>query len=253
LGAGVSDGSAVIVIVVAIIATIRETDAGSRTARALSALHQLGVGGVHLVRLHIEQEPALAQDVTDVEDAGGLFVRVMKFGLGGNRRKISGLGGDWMNWRVSIAYSQTLEMRALFARILVHQDPPRRSMVTLSSILWPSSPRSRISTDPPISGLSMSSKRSRHKPAVLSRARGGHEVEVVVALLPRVPRAVFGALQAGYSGLNRCLLQLQRVQSRDVALVAEADQVKTAFADIDRSWRSPSPKRSLSPADRMAI
>src|SRR6185312_4128388 len=56
----------------------------------------------------------------------------------------------------------------------------------------------------------------------------GHEVEVVVALLPRVPRAVFGALQAGYSGLNRCLLQLQRVQSRDVALVAEAEKIALA-------------------------
>ena len=95
---------------------------------------------------------------------------VMKFGLlGVEPSKNFGLwAATWMNSRVSIAYSQTFEMRALLPGSSSMRMRPRRSMVTLSSILWPSSPRSRISIVPPRSGSSMSSKRRRQSRQLLA-------------------------------------------------------------------------------------
>src|SRR5581483_6997658 len=201
----------------------------------LAAFDQLGVAA-YLVRLHVEQEPAVAENVAGVDDTGGLLV------LGDEGAVVE--KGRVEKFRIVLGYLDELAGIALIEPdfryprvvpwIFVHDDAPEGidGHVVEHAMAF-------VAVEQDFYGAAFF-RILRHvveaqapEPAVGADIGRGHEVSVVAVLvvLARVPGAVFRAAETGDVGRLRYILDLTL---GEIGNVAEIDQAKTRLADEAR-------------------
>src|SRR5215510_1024723 len=184
-----------------------------------------------LVRLNIQQEPSFSQDVSNIDDSRGLFVvgdELRPLGVGIEEPRIVGRDLDELAGLDRV--QPDLRDEVVATGVLVHDDAAELidRHVVQHAVAFVAAQQD-LDCAAQLGALDV--VESQAPQAGVGRgARRGDEVEVVLLPLARIPGAVLAALQARDPLVVRQLLELERVEGRDVAKVDETEAPRIDIA-----------------------
>src|SRR5262245_779894 len=225
--------AAVVVVVVPVLLRLRlgHPDVGVYPQpQELPAFDQLPIAA-QLVRLDIQEEPAFTEDVGSVDESRGLFCVGDELGplrVGIEEPRIVGRDLDELAGFDRI--QPDLRDAVVATGVLVHDDAAELidRHVVQHAVAFVAAQQD-LDCAAQLGALDV--VESQAPQAGVGRgARRGDEVEVVLLPLARIPGAVLAALQARDPLVVRQLLELERVEGRDVAKVDETEAPRIDIA-----------------------